>query len=88
MHPALQGAVKVRAANGQPFPRLAKLLPWIVAQNRGCQLRQVELILLKKSAHRAFLSKAELVQALGQPVQQRIHASLGAAHRQPRQPLP
>jgi hypothetical protein len=80
-------AVEACSASGKNFAGLGKPLSRIVAQDGGCQFRNLALMLAKLATDCRFHAEAEVIQALLQLMQQRTDAPLGTAHRQPCEPL-
>ena len=65
------------------FAGMGQALARIVAENGGGKLGDFALTLRRRwRCHRGLQAECEVVEALGQPVQQRGHARLGAAHGQ------
>jgi hypothetical protein len=78
---------QVSPPGGKPLARLGKPLARIVAQDGGGQIGDIALMLPKLLADDCFHAKRKIVQALSQPMQQRIHAPFGAADGQAGEPL-
>ena len=79
MEKVFQGAVQPVAAGEQAFAGLGKPLAGVVAQDGGGEAGYMKLMAVELIAEGGLQTKRVIVEALGEAVQQRGDARLGAA---------
>jgi len=87
MNQAVQRAVEANAASQKVLAGLGQRPAWIVAKNGGGEVVNLASMLAELGAEGRFLAESEVVEALGQTVNELSDAELGVAVGEAREAL-